>query len=272
MYHNCPFGTGCGYGDGRAISIGELVVTHEGKQKRWELQLKGAGTTPFCRGGDGRAVLRSSVREFLASEAMHNLGVRTTRAISLVASGSELVRRPWYSNKAGWRRDPDTVEKDLAAITCRVAASFLRVGHLQLFERRVRRSADGEEKAMRMNELTSIVEHCIFREFPEINKKYSVTQPDPGTLSFLLVSFSPPLQLRCKFAPVLPRFSSAFSLKLTLTPAATLQVRALEMLSSASKKIAKMTSDWLRVGFCQGNFNSDNCLVAGRTMDYGPCT
>ena len=84
---------GNGYGDGRAISVGE-VVTPTG---RWELQLKGGGTTPFCRSGDGRAVLRSSVREFLASEAMHNLGVSTTRALSLIVSGSETVMRPWYS-------------------------------------------------------------------------------------------------------------------------------------------------------------------------------
>merc|ERR1719507_1660219 len=93
MYHNCPFGNGNGYGDGRAASIGEVVVNG----KRWEMQLKGAGPTPFCRGADGRAVLRSSIREFLASEAMHNLGVSTTRALSLVLSGEETTQRPWYS-------------------------------------------------------------------------------------------------------------------------------------------------------------------------------
>ena len=62
-----------------------------------ELQLKGAGTTPFCRNADGRAVLRSSIREFLASEAMYFLGVPTTRALSLVASRVDRVSRPWYS-------------------------------------------------------------------------------------------------------------------------------------------------------------------------------
>ena len=65
--------------------------------KRWEMQLKGGGPTPFCRGADGRAVLRSSIREFLASEAMHNLNVSTTRALSLIISeGGDVVRRPWY--------------------------------------------------------------------------------------------------------------------------------------------------------------------------------
>lgn len=91
---NCPYGTGDGYGDGRAISIAEF--------HGHELQLKGAGKTPFARGADGRAVLRSSIREFLASEAMHSLGVPTTRALSLVVSDDdgETVYRPWYSNDA----------------------------------------------------------------------------------------------------------------------------------------------------------------------------
>ena len=84
MIDNCPFGTGNGYGDGRAISIAEVLVPET--NMRLECQLKGAGTTPFCRGGDGRAVLRSSMREFLASEAMHFLRVSTTRALSLVVS------------------------------------------------------------------------------------------------------------------------------------------------------------------------------------------
>ena len=98
---NCPFGNGNGYGDGRAVSVGEVVGTRargDGGDptapQRWEMQLKGGGPTPFCRGADGRAVLRSSIREFLASEAMHALGVSTTRALSLVVSEGDEVRRP----------------------------------------------------------------------------------------------------------------------------------------------------------------------------------
>lgn len=92
MVRQCPFKDGTGYGDGRAVSMGEVVVGG----KRWEMQLKGGGTTPFSRGADGRAVLRSSIREFLASEAMNALGVSTTRALCLIVSESETVRRPWY--------------------------------------------------------------------------------------------------------------------------------------------------------------------------------
>lgn len=105
MMRNCPFGTGNGYGDGRAISVAEIVSQTTGD--RWELQLKGAGKTPYSRRADGRAVLRSSVREFLASEAMFHLGVSTTRALSLVASGSETVDRPWYVRTEGPTQNHD---------------------------------------------------------------------------------------------------------------------------------------------------------------------
>jgi hypothetical protein len=88
---------GIGYGDGRAASLAEVVSPTSGA--RWELQLKGSGQTPFCRGADGRAVLRSSLREFIASEAMAALGVPTTRALSLVGHAEE-IERPWYRDTA----------------------------------------------------------------------------------------------------------------------------------------------------------------------------
>ncbi|MAM87489.1 MAG: hypothetical protein CME36_09310, partial [unclassified Hahellaceae] len=116
FYQQCPFQTGNGYGDGRAISVLEAVINGQ----RWEMQLKGAGRTPYCRGGDGRAVLRSSVREFLAQEHMHALGVPTSRSLSLYVSLTEKVRRPWYSE--GSRSvDPDVMVSDPVAISTRVA-------------------------------------------------------------------------------------------------------------------------------------------------------
>ena len=121
----CPFGTGNGYGDGRAISVFEGLF----QGRRWECQLKGGGPTPYCRGADGRAVLRSSVREFLAQEFMHALGVPTSRSLTLYASQTETVRRPWYSpNSRSF--DPDILVDNPVAITTRVAPSFLRVGQL----------------------------------------------------------------------------------------------------------------------------------------------
>ena len=117
-----PFGRGNAYGDGRACSLGEFVG---GEGERWELQLKGSGTTPFSRRGDGRAVLRSSVREYLVSEAMEAMGVPTTRALCLVASKTQYTQRMWYAASDVGRRDhpPDTLISERCAITCRAAPS-----------------------------------------------------------------------------------------------------------------------------------------------------
>jgi uncharacterized protein YdiU (UPF0061 family) len=157
----CPFGTGNGYGDGRAISVLEGLF----KGQCWEMQRKGGGPTPCCRGADGRAVLRSSVREFLGQEFMHALGVPTSRSLTLVVSRSETVRRPWYA-PISRSFDPDILVDNPAAITTRVAPSFLRVGQLELFARRVRRQAHPEA----LQELQMIVAHLIERNYrPDIH-------------------------------------------------------------------------------------------------------
>ena len=132
-------------GDGRAISLGE-VIAPDGRH--WELQLKGAGPTPYSRGADGRAVLRSSIREFLCSEAMHHLGVPTTRALSLVGTGEDVVRDMFYDGHP--RAEP-------GAIVCRVSPSFLRFGSFEL-------PASRGETAL----LKQLVEACIARDFPEL--------------------------------------------------------------------------------------------------------
>ncbi len=111
-------------GDGRAITLGEVPGTTE---KQWELQLKGAGLTPYSRSADGRAVLRSSIREFLCSEAMHHLGVPTTRALCLVSTGDEVPRDMFYDGR---------VELEPGAVVCRAAPTFLRFGSYQIFASR----------------------------------------------------------------------------------------------------------------------------------------
>src|SRR5690606_4970441 len=100
-------------GDGRAILLGEV----EGPQGRFDLNLKGAGLTPYSRFGDGRAVLRSSIREYLCSEAMHGLGIPTTRALCVIAGEDKIVR--------------ETVEP--SAVVCRVAPTHLRFGNFEWF-------------------------------------------------------------------------------------------------------------------------------------------
>jgi uncharacterized protein YdiU (UPF0061 family) len=210
----CPFQTGNGYGDGRAISVLEAVINGQ----RWEMQLKGGGRTPYCRGADGRAVLRSSVREFLAQEHMHALGVPTSRSLSLYVSKTEEVRRPWYS-EGSRSRDPDRVVSEPVAISTRVAPSFIRVGQIELFARRARK----KEHPQALEELEKIVLHLIDREY-----------------------------------------AGAIDPQLT-TPEKVLSL-AREFLS----RLTSLVANWIRVGYCQGNFNSDNCAAGGFTLDYGP--
>ena len=108
------------------------------------------------------------------------------------------------------------MQTEACAITCRVAPSFMRVGHVELFGRR---AAKGDPKAQ--PQLEALLRHALFREYPEIEGE-------------------------------------------------NLGDKVLEMLRKVSRRLMELTTGWIRVGFCQGNFNSDNCLLAGRTMDYGP--
>ncbi|XP_026056537.1 uncharacterized protein LOC113042150 isoform X3 [Carassius auratus] len=110
-------------GDGRAHLLGEYTNR---KGERWELQLKGSGKTPYSRSGDGRAVIRSSVREFLCSEAMHFLGVPTSRALSLVVSEEPVWRDLFYNGN---------VIKERGAVVLRLARSWFRIGSLEILTR-----------------------------------------------------------------------------------------------------------------------------------------
>ena len=210
----CPFQTGNGYGDGRAISVLEAVVNG----RRWEMQLKGGGRTPYCRGADGRAVLRSSIREFLAQEHMHALGVPTSRSLSLYVSKTEKVKRPWYS-EGSRSENPDMLIYEAVAISTRVAPSFIRVGQLELFARRTRKN----EHQKAPEELETIVLHLIDREYADVVNKQFTT---PDKLVLLAHEFR--------------------------------------------SRLTSLVANWIRVGFCQGNFNSDNCAIGGFTLDYGP--
>ena len=123
-YAGHQFGNWAGQlGDGRAITLGEW----ENEGKTWELQLKGAGPTPYSRRADGRAVLRSSVREYLMSEAMHHLGVPTTRALSLISSGEEILRDMFYNGNP---------EYEPGAIVMRTSPTFLRFGNFEILAAR----------------------------------------------------------------------------------------------------------------------------------------
>ncbi|WP_228254554.1 protein adenylyltransferase SelO family protein [Aliarcobacter cryaerophilus] len=213
-YSQCPFQTGNGYGDGRAISVLEAVING----KRWEFQLKGAGKTPYCRGADGRAVLRSSVREFLAQEHIYALGISTSRSLTLFTSKKEQVTRPWFRDNS-YSMDPEVMIEEDVAITTRVASSFIRVGQLELFGRRARKN----EHKNALKELEMIVLHLIDREYSEV-----------------------------------------------INQNLDLEEKIILLANEFQNRLTSMVANWIRVGYCQGNFNSDNCAAGGFTLDYGP--
>ena len=147
-YGGHQFGVWAGQlGDGRAINLGEIV---NGKGEYFTVQLKGAGETPYSRNADGLAVLRSSVREFLCSEAMYHLGVPTTRALSLILTGEEVIRDMFYSGNP---------KPEPGAVVCRVAPSFTRFGSFQIF------AARGE-----LELLKKLVDYTIRTDFPHLGE------------------------------------------------------------------------------------------------------
>ena len=187
-------------GDGRAISICQC--------NGLEVQLKGAGVTPYSRGLDGRAVLRSSIREFLASEAMAALRVPTTRSLCVALTGEAIVRQ-WYDSDGRKK-----VGNEPGAVGARVATSFLRFGQMELFLRR-----------NEMLLLRELAEHALSREFAHLH---------------------------------------------TSMADAPLSQKLARMFAEICELQAILVSEWLRVGYCQGNMNSDNAALSGVTLDYGP--
>lgn len=147
-YGGHQFGSWAGQlGDGRAINLGEVVHNDQ----RWALQLKGAGETPYSRTADGLAVLRSSVREHLCSEAMHHLGVPTTRSLSLMLTGDSVMRDMLYNGNAAYEK---------GAVVCRVAPSFIRFGNFEIFASR------SDHKTLKQ-----LADYTIRHFFPQIKEK-----------------------------------------------------------------------------------------------------
>jgi uncharacterized protein YdiU (UPF0061 family) len=210
-------------------------------------------------------VLRSSIREFLASEAMHHLGIPTTRALSLTVSDGpdgDMSMRPWYSSKgrkvnvptmddprlaqysdvekreiisqlaAQAKADPDTMIEERCAMTTRVSSSFVRIGHLDLFARRVemvqaKKVEDGDADLKETNEYQELEDmfwHACYREY--YDEAYA------------------------------PYFDKK-----------DVKAAAIALMEGSMKRIADLVAGWVRVGFVQGNFNADNCLIGGVTME-----
>lgn len=177
-------------GDGRAILLAEIC---DPKGKYWDLQLKGAGRTPYSRSGDGRSPIGPVIREYLISEAMHALGVPTTRALAAVSTG-EIVYRD---------------EPLPGAILTRVASSHIRIGTLQ----------------------------------------YAASQPDPTVVKTLAD------YVIARHYPTLASHANPY----------------LALLSAVIAKQAALVAQWMSLGFIHGVMNTDNMLLSGETIDYGPC-
>ncbi|WP_280549891.1 MULTISPECIES: protein adenylyltransferase SelO [unclassified Halomonas] len=184
-------------GDGRAVLLGE-VVDREGRLR--DIQLKGAGMTPFSRGADGRAPLGPVLREYLVSEAMHVLGVPTTRALAAVTTGERVFRRV----------------PEPGAVLTRIASSHLRVGTFQYF------AARDDLEAVR-----TLADMAIERHFPQL------------------------------LGPELAEGDEA--------------ERYLGLLEAVQARQAALVAKWMGLGFIHGVMNTDNCSIAGETIDYGPC-
>ena len=175
-------------GDGRAHLIGEA--------QGYDIQLKGSGRTRFSRGGDGRSALGPVIREFLVSEAMHALGIPTTRSLCMITTGEKVMRQ--YGAEPG-------------GVLARVASSHIRVGTFQYFSSR----ADHEA-------LDILLDYTLRRHYPEIRHE-------------------------------------------------SLSDRCLSLLQSFAKRQRDLVASWYEVGFIHGVMNTDNCALAGITIDYGPC-
>lgn len=155
-YGGHQFGNWAGQlGDGRAINLGE-VSNDEGQ--RWAVQLKGSGATPYSRTADGLAVMRSSIREFLCSEAMYHLGVPTTRALSLINTGEKVMRDMLYDGHP---------EYEDGAVVCRVSPSFIRFGSFQIFSAR-----------KEFDELRQLADFTIHHHFAHLESQFEVASKE----------------------------------------------------------------------------------------------
>jgi uncharacterized protein YdiU (UPF0061 family) len=173
-------------GDGRAVLLGEITDING---VRHDIQLKGSGPTPFSRMGDGRAWVGPVLREYIMSEAMHALGIPTTRALAAVTTGDTVLREAAFPG----------------AVLTRVAQSHVRVGTFQYFA--ARKDIDA---------LETLTQYVLARHYPDADG-------------------------------------------------------ALGLLQAAVKRQATLIAKWMSVGFVHGVMNTDNCQIAGETIDYGPC-
>ncbi|KAI1310291.1 hypothetical protein EDD11_003760 [Mortierella claussenii] len=237
-------------GDGRAISLYETVHPETGES--WELQIKGAGKTPYSRFADGYAVLRSSIREYLCAEAVAALDVPSSRSLAILSTNTVVIRED--GGEPG-------------SIVCRVAPSWVRFGNFEIFFYRKDRT--------NLRKLAEYVTEQVFnlpkddpqemKTFAEqhrkidINKTTNAPQPMDTDASTERKTATAATEGAAEGAPVTEP-----------SPKAAYYNRFAKMFQQIAHRTAIMVSGWQSIGFCHGVMNTDNMSVLGLTIDYGP--
>ncbi|KAF9120966.1 hypothetical protein BGW39_010965, partial [Mortierella sp. 14UC] len=230
-------------GDGRAISLYETVNPATGES--WELQLKGAGKTPYSRFADGYAVLRSSIREYLCAEAVATLNVASSRSLAILSTETMVVRE-----EGG----------EPGSIVCRVAPSWIRFGSFEIFHYRKDRT-----------NLRRLAEYVC-------DEVYKLPRDDPQEMASFTEKFR---QANLATSPEeasgeLKHVSAAVDGETEGAPTAIERPKALyrnrfaKMFEQVAYRTAIMVSGWQAIGFCHGVMNTDNMSILGLTIDYGP--
>lgn len=229
-YAGHQFGNWAGQlGDGRATTFGE-IMTPSGRLV--DVQVKGAGLTPYSRFADGKAVLRSSIREFLASEAMHAFGIGTTRALAVLESGQMVPRDKVYD---GNRQD------EKGALCIRTSPSFVRFGNFEMM------------RAQKKELTENLLNFEIKRNFTEILQK-NIDQSGNEELKKINLGSNE------RFGDTrLDEFISEHK-----------QTLYRQTLTRVCELTAEMVAGWEAVGFVHGVMNTDNMSILGLTIDYGP--
>ncbi|CAO3591091.1 unnamed protein product [Absidia cylindrospora] len=217
-------------GDGRAISLFE---TENSQGERWDIQLKGAGRTPFSRFGDGYAVLRSSIREYLGAEHMHALGIPTTRSLALLGSSRQI-----------YRDDTTSKQPERGAIVVRLAPSWIRFGNFELFYSR-----------NDMNGVRQLADYCLDHVFGGGGGGYKLDY-HYSCLKDLVDDHKVP-------ATDTDKEKASLGAGVDGNKYAQLFIKI-------AKRTAVMVAGWQANGFNHGVMNTDNMSILGLTLDYGP--
>lgn len=240
----------CGHQFGHfAGQLGDGAAIYAGRVQGQEVQFKGSGKTPYSRSADGRKVLRSSLREYLASEHMAALGIPTTRAAALVLSASTVVRDPQYDGNALAER---------CAVVTRVAPTFLRFGSFEVVKDTDKLTGRAGPSPGDVALLARLVDVTAQEHFPQLWAEHMPAGTEPAPLPSPAAGWD-------GSAPV-PLTSGAA--EDTAAPHRGKLLGA--VFSEVAARTARLVAQWAGVGWCHGVLNTDNMSILGLTLDYGP--